>query len=256
MRVLICGMIRSGSTFSFNAAREILSESGRVSTSTEDSFDEWVDESSFEHFISKSHVPNPQVTDEIRKGIVKAICTIRRPEDAIVSFQRAFGTGIEHSIQHVSDWLQWYSSIHSHLLTIDFDAIEAAPVSAVLKIDEFLSGRGDPDRAARIAAAYEKAALKERLDALQEGVHTINIGFSYYDKVSFFHRRHISSVVSCSAAELISGEELSRIRDALKKFADSSGNLRPVSAMSAEETNRESAAGVPFSGSALAFGAG
>lgn len=246
MRVLIGGMIRSGSTLTFNAAREILSDSGRVSTSTEDSFGKWIDESSFDHFITKSHVPNAQVTDEIRMGSVKGICTIRRPEDAIVSFHRTFGADLDQSIQHVWSWLDWYSSIFTHLLTIEFGLIETAPVSAIAQIDEFLTGTVAKDRAARIAASYEKSKLKNKLDALEENPNTINIGFSYYDKDSFFHRRHISSISSQPAVEFVSERELTHIRNSLNRFVDSSGHLRPVSSILEGDPDRKPKAWVPL----------
>jgi hypothetical protein len=237
VRVLIGGMIKSGSTFTFNAAREILSASGKVATSAADSFESWIDESKFQHFITKSHIPNAKTTEDIREGIVKSICTIRRPEDAIASFNRTFGRRIEQSTRHVCDWLGWYSSVFIHALTIEFDLIEAEPESAVMKIDKFLTGSCDRERAARIAASYEKSKLKESLDALEENSNTVNIGFSYYDKNSFFHRRHISSLAPQSAEDCLTREQLAHIRDNLKGFVDLSGQLKPISAWDVSESH-------------------
>ena len=39
---------------------------------------------------------------------------------------------------------------------------------------------------------YNRSSLKAKYDALINDEDTIDIGFSYYDKETFFHRRHIS----------------------------------------------------------------
>jgi hypothetical protein len=56
----------------------------------------------------------------------------------------------------------------------------------------------------------------------------MNIGFSHYDKTTFFHRRHVSSLTAKQAGERIGLEAVSRIRRELKLFINDDGNLRSV----------------------------
>jgi hypothetical protein len=237
MYVVIAGMIKSGSTFSFNVAREILLASGKVSTSTADCFENWTDAKRFQHFITKTHVPSRQLTNGIRSGTIKCICTIRRPEDAIASFNRTFGHNLESLIEHVDSWLNWYSMVTPHVLTVHYESIDQATPFAIAKMDDFLNGGNNGDVMARIAEKYNKSALKEKLDGLGEDSNTVNIGFSFYERESFFHRRHISSLVSQSANDLVSEHDISRIRSALSRYVDASGHLRPMSGSNSADLN-------------------
>ncbi len=46
-----------------------------------------------------------------------------------------------------------------------------------------------------------------------------DIGFSWYDETTFFHRRHVASLDSRPAEQRLSGEQLMRIRLALEGAA-------------------------------------
>jgi hypothetical protein len=230
MQVLIGGMCRSGSTFSFNISREVLLRTGRVIAAAADSFDGLISATDNDvHFMVKGHAPADTVTRGIQIGNVKCICTIRKPEDAIASSMHAFGFDLERSIVDESNWLLWYSSVYSRVLTIDYKIIDASPSAAVLLIDQFLTGGNCSIRATTLAEKYGKAVLKEKFDKLQQDdSNTTNIGFSYYDNETFFHRRHVSSVVSRPARQVISAANIDRIRVALSKYVDQEGNLKPV----------------------------
>jgi hypothetical protein len=52
------------------------------------------------------------------------------------------------------------------------------------------------------------------------GADTVDIGFSYYDKETFFHRRHISA----NTAELTEADQL-KIRQALADYVNEAGAL-------------------------------
>jgi hypothetical protein len=219
-------MIRSGSTFSFNVVRELLLRSGSVATSA-NSFDGLPIESS-SHLILKSHAPDKSVTDEIKGGTLACICTIRKPEDAIASFMRAFGFSLEQSISEVNAWLSWYSSVFKHVLTIEYESIDESPRSVISRIHEFLTGDTCDERSFALAEKYSKSALKAKLDRLEQSSNTIDLAFSYYDSETFFHRRHISSITSQSASSTLSASEIWRIRTELSEFIDAEGNFKRI----------------------------
>jgi hypothetical protein len=220
-------MIRSGSTFSFNIARELLLRSGSAVTAFANSFGGVPLESST-HLILKSHAPDKSVTDEVKDGTLACICTVRKPEDAIASFMRAFGFSLEESISAVNAWLSWYSSVFKHVLTIEYEAIDEFPRNVISRIDEFLTGDTCDERSSALAEKYSKSDLKAKLDHLEQNSNTIDLGFTYYDSETFFHRRHISSITSHSASSSLSASEISRIRTELSAFIDAGGNFKRI----------------------------
>jgi hypothetical protein len=220
-------MIRSGSTLSFNVARELLLRSGSVVTAFANSFGGLPVESS-SHLILKSHAPDKSVTDEVKGGSLACICTIRKPEDAIASFMLAFGFSLEHSISDVNAWLSWYSSIFKHVLTIKYEAIGEFPHNVISRIDKFLTGDTCDERSSALSEKYSKSALKAKLDGLEQSSNTTDLGFTYYDNETLFHRRHISSIRAKSASSTLSASEIWRIRSELSTFIDAEGNLKRI----------------------------
>jgi hypothetical protein len=47
---------------------------------------------------------------------------------------------------------------------------------------------------------YKKSTVKRKYDALVPGDDTVDIGFSYYARETFFHRRHVSCIETRPAA--------------------------------------------------------
>jgi hypothetical protein len=217
---------RSGSTFSFNIAREHLQRVGRVVVAVADSFDGAIWSPEGVHSIIKGHAPADSVTRGIQTGYIRCICTIRKPEDAIASFMHTFGFDLEQLIGQAANWLAWYSRVASRVLTIQYQLIDEFPATAISLIDRYLTGDSCENRSEILAKKYSKSLLKLQLDGLQENSHTTNIGFSYYNKETLFHRRHISSVVSRSAEDVLSAADVQRIRTALSTYVNRNGDLR------------------------------
>jgi hypothetical protein len=79
---------------------------------------------------------------------------------------------------------------------------------------------------ADIAADYTKTKVKE----LSEEVHARkgdihDLGFSFYDKKTFFHRGHVSSIETVAAADRIGSEQVLAIRHVLSEWCDDHGSL-------------------------------
>lgn len=224
-RVVIAGMIRSASTFSFNIAREYLKATGPVIITSGNSFPGTLGETNDAHLLLKSHAPDEGVTSEIISGEAQCICTIRKPEDAVASWMTAFGFSLSDSISAVGAWLSWFEKVHTHVQLVDYREIDRYPVEATSRILNYLSGRADGELASKLASKYDKNTLKQKLDYMPEGTGTTNIGFSYYDNDTFFHRRHISSLVSRVAEVELPKSSISMIRAGLAGYVNSSGDL-------------------------------
>lgn len=52
---------------------------------------------------------------------------------------------------------------------------------------------------------------------------SVDIGFSFYNKINFYHRRHVSSLKSKNASELLSQDQVSYIRSNLSRYLDKDG---------------------------------
>jgi len=122
-------------------------------------------------------------------------------------------------------WLLWYSSVFDRVLTIEYESIDALSRRVISRIDEYLTGDTCDERSCVLAEKYSKSALKAKLDRLEQNSNTIDLGFTYYDRDTFFHRRHISSMTSRPANATLSASEICRIRTELKAFIDAEGTI-------------------------------
>lgn len=228
MIVLVAGMPRSGSTFSYNIVRELLSRRGTVRTEHDFDFVSLVKhESQADHLVLKAHEADGLVCRLVGLGAIKAICTVRKPEDAIASWMQTFGFDLDQSLDVMCKWLAMYAQIRRHALVIDYDQIDRHPVLAALRIRAFVDPGAGMLVSAAIARRYAKRAVAERTSAMrpdEKGVR--DISFSYYDEKTFLHRRHVSGLISRPACEKIGNAAVSAIRARLAAWVDARGTLR------------------------------
>lgn len=226
MVVIIAGMYRSGSTFTYNIVRELLQADGKVDSYACDSFDELLlNPPSEHHIVIKTHQPCPLMTHLIKQQSIKCVASIRKPEDAIASWVNVFNASLEDSVIIVKDWIIWHATVVSQVLNIQYAAIDGHPYLTVLRIQWYLFKRINILAAYKLYKKYNKEKLKKELDALTASSNTTDAGFSYYDNTTLFHRKHISSVKSQHASKLLSAAQLQQIRAHLGEFIDTNGQL-------------------------------
>lgn len=226
MILLVGGMQRSGSTFAFNIAREILAKYGKVSVAATESIQLALESVNGEkNLIIKNHNPDLLTTRLINNSALYCICTIRKPEDAVGSWMRTFDRDIETSIAAIGNWLEWYRQVSNNVLKINYETIDLHPLYAILRIQKYLLGTINIFDAVKLWRKYRKKLLKKHCDNLTEGTNTINAGFTYYDSNTLLHRRHISSIKSKSAKEYLTNEQILFIREGLKKYVSHDGAL-------------------------------
>lgn len=217
MVVLIGGMYRSGSTFAFNIAREILSEGG-VKTSLE-SLEEAARGAGQANLLLKSHTPDDLTSSLVRLGGVKCICTYRKPEEAVSSWMATFGFTLEQAVEYMTKWIEWHAGVKDVVLNIPYERIEKSPLLAIMEIQRYLTGRRSIASALKLRFKYDRHRLRKAYAQLAEGEGTEDIGFSYYDKETFFHRRHISSV-----EHSLTERQTELVRNAFRGVSDAQGN--------------------------------
>lgn len=104
-----------------------------------------------------------------------------------------------------------------HVLSIDYDEIEKTPLLAVLKIGRYLLRDMRINEVIQIWWQFRKSAVYKKTQKLQRDAHEIaDIGFSYYDKTTFFHRAHVSSLETTSANQILTQQQIAFVRQELK----------------------------------------
>lgn len=226
--MIVAGMYRSGSTFSFNIVREMLETRGGAMSLSSNSLDATaLSNVEIAHVVLKSHIPDPQCVELIRAGAALCICTYRKPEDAITSWVNAFGFDLYSSVEIIRQWLTWHRSIVNHAMNISYDNLDRAPLSVIMQIQRKLFQVRNIREALALRWKYDKKRVKNAYENLAESEATTNIGFSYFDSRTFFHRRHVTSLGDGVTAQMLSESSISRIRDELREFVDVAGDYDP-----------------------------
>ncbi|MBV9105341.1 MAG: hypothetical protein JO313_04885 [Verrucomicrobia bacterium] len=226
MIVFIAGMPRSGSTFSFNIARDVLRARGSVyqEAPPPNISEELARCGEAEHVLFKVHQLDESGLLLARSSAARVICTIRKPEDAVSSWMQTFDQSEEDSISVIRDWLRLYIMLKPFALTISYRTVDRHPFIAARRIMRFLVPNVRLTEIWQSARQHAKAEVKKRTDALsRDGQGIKDIGFSWYDAKTFFHRRHISSLKSRSASERLPRDQVQRIRAALAEETVAAG---------------------------------
>ena len=228
MIILVGGMERSGSTFSFNIVREIMQEAGSVTTIPSDSLIECLSmPSNSDHLIVKSHDPDQLFTGLILKSAIYCVCTYRKPADAIASRIRAFGGSLDAAIIRIKRWMDWHISIYNNVLSISFEKIEHDRMQCIIDIQKYLGMVMSESIVDRLAEKYEKSRIKSEYENLEESDLTASTGTSIYSRETFFHRRHVTSLNPNAAEEEFTGDKIDIIKCRLRPYLDKEGYYKP-----------------------------
>lgn len=140
--VIVAGMQRSGSTFSYNVVRELLDARGGVSTFSSNSIDGILSEPDDSiNAIVKSHSPDAMINAILGKRGVPCVCTVRKPEDAIASWMNVFGFSLEDSVATYDQWLSWHQKMHKNMLNIKYEDVDNYSWFVIRRISEYLFGK-------------------------------------------------------------------------------------------------------------------
>jgi hypothetical protein len=217
MIAFIAGMPRSGSTFAFNVARDVLRARGNLwQVNSPNVLAELARAENADHVLLKDHTMDDSGLCLARCGAMRLICTVRRPEDSVASWMELLGVSEEQSIDVMRRWLSLYRQIKPFALTVNYGLIDEHPFRAAWRISRFLYPSAGVVEILQSAKRHAKAKVKKSTDTLpREGDQIEDLGPTWYDTNTFFHRRHVSSLRSRPAEERMPAEQVARIRAAL-----------------------------------------
>ncbi|NUU39113.1 hypothetical protein, partial [Pseudomonas sp. C2B4] len=156
------------------------------------------------NLILKSHDLDEMGITLLKIGAMKGVCTIRDPFEAIESWMEVFGFSLEQSMIDFGKWLKTFQSIQQDVLVLRFDLIQDRPIIAIWKIARYLGFTLSPMEFFRLWKSYQKKSISKFSNSLSANSdETVDIGFSYYDKENFFHRRHVrlNKTIKLSSSE-------------------------------------------------------
>ena len=201
MVVLCDGMVRSGSTWSFNVALELLRSSnehqktfGLFSEKPEVLLSAVRPRSS--NLVIKSHKLDQSAYQLCRTGAIKAIYTWRHPYDAIVSCMRMFGWSFQQSIDVLRSSLRVWS-FHRATNTahvISYESIIQTPSAAIGRIASYLGVGVEVERLNRIARATsldQVRSLSQHVNDLDTG-RLVRMNEHVYDRQTLLHQGHVT----------------------------------------------------------------
>jgi hypothetical protein len=161
MIVFIAGMQRSGSTYSFNIARDILRKRGSVfQEASQDVLGALRKSVGTDHILLKAHTADETILRLVESGAVKAICTARRPEDAIASWMETFAFNLEDCLEQMRAWLAMFERLKNYALVVRYQDIERRPLLSAYRIARHLRAGALPLEIYRVARNYSKAKVK------------------------------------------------------------------------------------------------
>jgi hypothetical protein len=226
--VVIAGMPRSGSTFTLNIARETLIPSGEVASIYSESLAPALSHRKGEaHLIIKAHGTDATLGNLIKTRAAVCICSFRKPEEAVASLMRVFGCNFEEALAAIGRWLEWHAAYAQFAINIDYNEILRRPLQSIFKIQRCIGGAVSIDETLRLRQHYDREQVAARTNAMVESENTTNVGFSYFDNTTHFHRRHVSPPDQKSATDALTAQQITLVRGQLDSFLDENGEYWP-----------------------------
>lgn len=216
MLVLITGMMRSGSTFTFNVAKHLLARNGATMfCEPADEIEDFLRSKGniYDHLIFKQHLGSDFSRLLIKHQCARTICSYRDPLEAMASWMQVFGFSFEQSLHDFKRSIEFINSQRRHALMLSYSEIEETPEVVIGKIARHLTASIEQAECAAIAASLDKDMIKQQYDQLENQAAGVrDIGFSYYDEDTFFHRQHIRGHEAIDAERFFTKQQRELIR--------------------------------------------
>lgn len=192
MLVFISGMPRSGSTYSFNVAKQLLQRRGTVTSKASPDVAACLGTTAAQHLIMKGHSISDLGIELISSGAMKSVCTVRAVDDAVASWMQTFNADYDSTIEVFREWRRVFGMIHSHSLILEYEFLNSHPYLAAMKISKFLLGEANPLETYRIAQRFNRESVLKHVGTLRaDSEQAVDVKFSYFHRDTFYHRNHI-----------------------------------------------------------------
>jgi hypothetical protein len=162
--VLCTGILRSGSTWSFNVCRLLAELEGRrLGLPVTSNF---IGDEQLEQLVAdglgrapgpvvlKAHALGDRAVAAVRSGSVRVVCTLRDPRDCVASDLTFSRLGYEESVRRVHGmlWTMPFYRSSPHALFVRYEEMIANPLRQVTKIAAHMGVDADPLELRRIDA--------------------------------------------------------------------------------------------------------
>ena len=237
MNITLCtGMMRSGSTWSFNVARIVMEQcakqlhqpfsSGYNDHTGLDNFlqQNFSDKPAF--FVIKVHSPAQYALSLIQQGQIQNICTVRDPRDCVASRQIFEDEDFDTSIAFIKmneQYVNHYLTIKNTLL-IRYEEMMKEPIEKIKTIMKYLNINANENIINKIHEQTSMEAAQKISENLEQGssekVHQV---FSHLvDNTTHIHQNHIHGGTSGRWKTELNEEQQKRVnqefKDMLIKF--------------------------------------
>ncbi len=205
--LFVCnGVLRSGSTWSYNVCRGLAEELRRQQglTAVESSY---LDLQQMESYVArywqlatgpvvlKSHEPGPLMLSMIRSGQIKAVCTFRDPRDCVSSDLQFMGIGIDKVLNRIRasfDALSLYQTT-DHILLIRYEDMVQNPTRQIRRIALHLGVEANESAIDSIHAATNIEASKKICEDVRRRPESeiYRIADARVDPATRLHENHV-----------------------------------------------------------------
>jgi hypothetical protein len=207
IRVLAAGMVGSGSTFLYNAIRELLaSDPNQPSFATYS--DEWSPAfAGYSRLVLKSHWGIRALAPLAERGVLFPVVSVRHPGDSVCSDMERFGFAFDFAVRRVALSLKFCATLRPIQDTVLYryeDRFAGNP-RTVAGLARILGIRLPPDRLAEIGRAYDAAAVRDyavRLETLPNLMKSKDNPTDAWCPTTQIHRGHIGRQTSGRWREL------------------------------------------------------
>jgi hypothetical protein len=230
MIVLCTGIIRSGSTWSFNVARLLLARrsaavrgefSNKIRTAVRSA------DAGVEHHVIKAHEPDRFGRRLITEGRCRTICTYRDPLECIASGIEAFGGTLEDMVALTRRHMEFLKLQHTAggVHFVWYDDIVERPNERIRGIADYLGQPIDDAGVREIARSMDRDSVARLVKDLPTPPPDGKSRQQSWDPETLFHPGHIRERPR-TAAELLTPSQLRYAVGQLAEFVDASGALR------------------------------
>ncbi len=229
MIVLVNGMVRSGSTWSYNVVLELLRRAlpdEPLHAGSNENLAAFLADSPHEaqHLVVKSHRLNPVGRAMARTGAAKLVFTVRDPWDATASSMRAFGHSFGQALWQVSMGLEGLTLHYQqdNALVVPYPDITERPVAVIQRVGKFLLGKQhDPKIVTAVAKETSFEQMREKVAAINRMnkrrlVHAR--ADMYYDAQTMLYRNHISDGSSGYGCAYLTRRQVDAVAKAVAKY--------------------------------------
>lgn len=221
--LIVCGMLRSGSTLIYQLLCAILEQRGNLQRlGFLQGGQSWLpDEQDSVNRVVKLHHYDEKLAALASEGRVVPIYTYRDPRDGVVSAMRQFDIPFDKALE----WYEYAVSVGNkweslpYTLSLSYESLIKDLVQLVAVLSAHIDADIDASAMASIAADHTRNKQRDRASQVPKGT---------YDSANLLHYGHISGSDENSLEYSLNDHEISRIESSLGGWMRTHGYSVPL----------------------------